>query len=92
MVLINGSLVTWMDLNQWTQANKRPNGTDTKFDWVLKDFPRSGHIGLQDHGHDAWYKNIKIRASYPREFGAGKGKQAGQAKSFCNQPCFDTTG
>jgi hypothetical protein len=61
MVVINGSLVTWMDLNQWNQANKRPNGTDTKFDWVFKDFPRRGHIGLQDHGHDAWYKNIKIR-------------------------------
>ena len=61
MVVINGSLVTWMDTNQWTQPHKRPNGSDHKFDWVYKDFPRSGHIGLQDHGHDVWYKNIKVK-------------------------------
>jgi len=61
MVVLNGLLVTWMDTDQWTQPNQRPNGTTHKFDWVYKHFPRSGHIGLQDHGHDVWYKNIKIR-------------------------------
>ena len=61
MIVLNGSLVTWMDTNQWTQPKQRPNGTGHKFDWIYQHFPRSGHIGLQDHGHDVWYKNIKIR-------------------------------
>ncbi len=61
MIVLNGSLVTWMDTEQWIQPNQRPNGSNHKFDWVYKHFPRNGHIGLQDHGHDVWYKNIKIR-------------------------------
>ena len=32
----------------------------------FKDFPefgkyREGYIGLQDHGNDVWFKNIKIK-------------------------------
>jgi len=61
MVVINGSLVTWMDTDKWTIPYKRPDGSDTKFDWLYRDFPRGGHIGLQDHGHEVWYKNIKIK-------------------------------
>jgi hypothetical protein len=28
----------------------------------VKDFPRKGYIGLQDHGYNAWYKNIKLKS------------------------------
>jgi hypothetical protein len=57
---VNGSEVTRTDLDQWTTANKRPDGSDHKFDVVYKDHPRKGYIGLQDHGSDVWYKNIKL--------------------------------
>ena len=59
-VSLNGRRVNNMDLDQWTVANKRPDGSDHKFDVVYKDHPRKGYIGLQDHGSDVWYRNIKL--------------------------------
>ena len=43
----NGQQVTRMDLDQWTEKNKRPDGTEHKFDVAYKDHPRHGYIGLQ---------------------------------------------
>ena len=60
-VELNGEVVTRTDLDQWTEPNKRPDGTRHKFDVAYKDHPRKGHIGLQDHGSDCWYKNIKLK-------------------------------
>jgi Domain of Unknown Function (DUF1080) len=60
-VEVNGEVVTRMDLDQWTMPNRRPDGTEHKFDVAYKDHPRSGYIGLQDHGSPCWYKNIKIK-------------------------------
>ena len=59
-VEVNSALVTRMDLDQWTVHNKRPDGTDHKFDVAYKDHPRRGYIGLQDHGSDVWYRNVKL--------------------------------
>lgn len=60
-VELNGQVVTRMDLDQWTEPNKRPDGSAHKFDVAYKDHPRKGYIGLQDHGSDCWYRNIKLR-------------------------------
>jgi len=60
-VVLNGEKVNHMDLDQFTEKNKRPDGTPHKFDVVYKEHPRAGYIGLQDHGADCWYKNIKIK-------------------------------
>jgi hypothetical protein len=59
-VELNGDKVNRMDLDEWTQPNKRPDGTPHKFDIAYKDHPRRGYIGLQDHGQDCWFKNIKL--------------------------------
>jgi hypothetical protein len=59
-VELNGEKVARMDLNQWTEPNKRPDGTSHKFDHAFKDHPRKGYLGLQDHGSDCWFKNIKL--------------------------------
>lgn len=59
-VELNGQPVTRMDLDEWTEPNKRPDGTAHKFDIAYKDHPRKGFIGLQDHGSDCWYRNIKL--------------------------------
>ena len=58
---LNGELVTRMDLDQRTDPNRRPDGSEHKFDVAYKDHPRSGYIGLQDNGSPCWYKNIKIK-------------------------------
>jgi hypothetical protein len=59
-VEVNGERVNRMDLDEWTQPNKRPDGTPHKFDIAYKNHPRKGYIGLQDHGKDCWFKNIKL--------------------------------
>lgn len=60
-VEINGEQVSKLNLDEWTKPNKRPDGSDHKFDIAYKDHPRKGYIGLQDHGADCWFKNIKLR-------------------------------
>ena len=59
-VELNGAKVTKMDLDQFTETNKRPDGSPHKFDIAYKNHPRKGYIGLQDHGQNCWYKNIKL--------------------------------
>ncbi len=60
-VVLNGTEVINMDVDLWDTANKNPDGSKNKYKMPLRDFPRSGVIGLQDHGYPVWYRNIKIR-------------------------------
>jgi hypothetical protein len=60
-VELNGEKVTRADLSQFKEPNKRPDGTPHKFDVAYKDHPRTGYLGLQDHGGECWYKNIKLK-------------------------------
>jgi hypothetical protein len=60
-VEVNGQTVSRMDLDAWTKPNRRPDGTEHKFDVAYSGHPRAGFIGLQDHGSDCWYRNIKLR-------------------------------
>lgn len=60
-VTVNGEKVAAMNCDEWTTPKKRPDGTAHKFEKALKDFPRKGYIGLQDHGYNVWYKNIKLK-------------------------------
>lgn len=61
-VALNGQSVSKIDLDQFTEPGKRPDGTRHKFSKVtVKDMARSGYLGFQDHGKDCWYKNIKIK-------------------------------
>jgi hypothetical protein len=60
-VEMNGEPVNTIDLSKFTAANRRPDGSEHKFDVVYKDHPALGYIGLQDHGSPCWYKNIKLK-------------------------------
>jgi hypothetical protein len=64
-ILFNGELVIDADLNNWPAAGKNPDGTPNKFKKALKDYARSGPIGLQGlHGKaqaPVWYRNVKIK-------------------------------
>ena len=60
-VELNGELVTSMDLDQWVEPNVRPDGSTHKFDIAYKDHPRKGYIGLQDHGNEVAFRNLRIK-------------------------------
>ena len=64
-VVLNGDKVNHVDLDLFTERNKRPDGSAHKFDVAYKDHPRTGYIGLQDHGSPCWFKNIKLRPLKP---------------------------
>lgn len=61
VVELNGEKVIDMDLDRWSEAGKNPDGTPNKFKKPLKDFPRRGFIGLQDHHKPVWFRNIRIK-------------------------------
>lgn len=60
-VVLNGRQVVDADLDRWTDPGKNPDGTKNKFTRALKDFPRKGYIGLQDHNSPVWFRNIKVK-------------------------------
>jgi hypothetical protein len=64
-LVFNGEQVLNVDLNDWNEARKNPDGTPNKFPRSLKDYARKGPIGLQGiHGREGqpvWFRNLKIR-------------------------------
>ncbi len=60
-IVLNGEPIIDMDLDQWTEAGKNPDGTPNKFKTAYKDMPCRGRIGFQDHGKPVWYRNIRIK-------------------------------
>jgi hypothetical protein len=60
-VEVNSEAVARMNLDEWTEPHRRPDGSEHKFDVAYRDHPRRGYIGLQDHGSPCWFKNIKLK-------------------------------
>ena len=42
-------------MNPWFSAE-----LSNKYPTALKDMPRKGYIGLQDHGLPVWFRNVKL--------------------------------
>ncbi len=61
-VNLNGADIIDMDLDQWTEPRKNPDGTPNKFPTAYKDMPRVGHLGFQYHGNPVWFKDLKIKS------------------------------
>jgi len=64
-VMLNGLMVTEMNMDLWTSATKNPDGTDIP-SWLSTPFaelPTHGHIGLQGKhaGAPIFFRNIKIK-------------------------------
>mgnify|MGYP000426808568 CR=1 FL=1 len=60
-VVLNGTQIIEMNLDRWDETGNNPDGTDNKFQHALKDFPRTGRLGLQYHGHPVWFRNVKVK-------------------------------
>ena len=52
-ITLNGLPVIWTDLADFTT----PIG---KFDTPLAQLPHTGHIILQDHGDEVWFRNLTV--------------------------------
>lgn len=64
-VRVNGEEVAKMNCDLFDQPGLCPDGEKHKYKLdgqprAVKDFARVGYLGLQDHGHKVWYKNIKL--------------------------------
>lgn len=60
-VVMNDVQIIDMNLDEWDRAQYNPDGSKNKFKMAIKDFPRTGSIGFQDHGKKVWYRDIKIK-------------------------------
>lgn len=60
-IKLNEEWVNEVDLERFSEPNRRPDGSEHKFDIAYQKHPRQGYIGLQDHGSPCWYKNIKLK-------------------------------
>jgi hypothetical protein len=65
-LVFNGEAVYNVDLNDWKEARKNPDGTPNKFAKAIRDYARKGPIGFQGfhgkEGSNVWFRNIKIKA------------------------------
>lgn len=64
-VVLNGELVSEIDMSEYNSADVNPDGTEIP-EWLstpLAELPTEGHIGLQGKHGDSpiWFRNIKIR-------------------------------
>jgi hypothetical protein len=69
-VSINGEEVSKLNCDDFDKPGICPDGKPHKFKLgckprAIKDFARSGYVGLQDHGHKVWYKNVKLLELHP---------------------------
>jgi hypothetical protein len=60
-VTLNGQGVIDMEVERWSEPGKNPDGSKNKFARPLKEFPRRGFIGIQDHHKQVWFRNMRIR-------------------------------
>ncbi|NNE94366.1 MAG: DUF1080 domain-containing protein [Verrucomicrobiales bacterium] len=58
---INGTETFSVNVDDWNTPGKNPDGTTNKFKTAMKDLPRKGRIGFQNHGQVVWFKDVTIR-------------------------------
>ncbi|MDR2676378.1 MAG: DUF1080 domain-containing protein [Opitutaceae bacterium] len=59
-ILLDGEQLVNMNLAQWKEPGKNPDGTPNKFKKAYKDMAPKGRIGLQYHGAPIEFRNLYI--------------------------------
>ena len=59
---LNGKLAFNINLDDWKEAGKNPDGSTNKFKVALRDLPGKGRIGFQNHGQVVWFRKISIKS------------------------------
>ncbi|MDR2462568.1 MAG: DUF1080 domain-containing protein [Verrucomicrobiales bacterium] len=59
-VMLDGQETTKINLDEWTEPHKNPDGSKNKFNKAYKDMARKGRIGLQYHGNPIEFRNLTI--------------------------------
>jgi hypothetical protein len=57
-VIMNDELTMEADLSSWTTAGQNPEGSPNKFERPFCEMMDPGHIGLQDHGGNVWFRDL----------------------------------
>ena len=60
-VVLNDEKIVDCDLDDWSEAEKNPDGTPNKYRKPMKDLRRRGHILLQDHPGSIWFRNLYLK-------------------------------
>ncbi len=65
-VVLNGSPVSTINLDEWTTPGKRPDGSDHRFKNVaVANLARIGYIGFQNLKGNCWFNHIRLRKLSP---------------------------
>lgn len=59
-VELNGQTVANMNLDDFKEPNRRPDGSEHSYDKSWYTHSRQGYIALQNGGAACWFKNIKL--------------------------------
>lgn len=60
-VELNGHAIAEMNVDDYSVPGENPDGTKNKYKYAWKEMPRLGHIALQDHNSQVWFRNIEIQ-------------------------------
>ncbi len=65
-VVLNGSTVSSINLDEWKSPGKRPDGTPHDFKGVaIADLPRTGYFGFQNLVGNCWFNHIRVKKLSP---------------------------
>jgi len=59
-VFLNDKLVIDLNLDNWDEPGKNPDGTKNLYKKPLKELPKKGKIGFQCLKNKVWYRNVVV--------------------------------